>query len=129
MILPKRLPQFLEGAFLCIHGFGAATDATISEYANFLRIRKAYDLIRYTDQKLSEIAASCAFSSIHYFSRVFRRYVGMSPSQVRDRDRSTLDTDIRLHGQFQYRYYSSLGQFAPDGKINELAKQGSHSPN
>ena len=86
--------------------FKATTGATISEYANFLRVRKAYDLVCYTDQKLSEIAVSCGFSSIHYFSRVFHKYVGMAPSQMRDRDRSTLDTDIRLHGTFHYRYYS-----------------------
>lgn len=86
--------------------FKATTGATIGEYANFLRVRKAYDLVCYTDQKLSEIAVSCGFSSIHYFSRVFHKYVGMAPSQMRDRDRSTLDTDIRLHGTFHYRYYS-----------------------
>ena len=86
--------------------FKTTPGTTISEYANFLRVRKAYDLICYTDQKLSEIAVSCGFSSIHYFSRVFHKYVGMAPSQMRDRDRNTLDTDIRLHGTFHYRYYS-----------------------
>lgn len=86
--------------------FKTATGYTIGEYGNFLRVRKAYDLVCCTDQKLSEIAGSCGFSSIHYFSRVFRKYVGMAPSQVRDRDRNTLNTDIRLHGTFRYRYYT-----------------------
>ena len=86
--------------------FKSAAGCTISEYSNFLKIRKAYDLVCCTDQKLSEIAANCGFSSIHYFSRVFHKYVGMPPSQVRDRDRSNLNVDIRLHGTFRYRYYT-----------------------
>lgn len=85
--------------------FKAACGVTINEYGNFLRIRKSYDLVRNSNQKLSEIAISCGFSSIHYFSRVFRKYVGVPPSQVRDRDRDSLNTDIRLHGTFRYRYY------------------------
>ena len=85
--------------------FRNAAGCTISEYANFLRIRKAYDLLCYTDQKLSEISLNCGFASIHYFSRVFRKYVGMPPSQVRDHDRNNLNTDIQLHGKFRYRYY------------------------
>ena len=86
--------------------FKAAAGITISEYVNFLKIRKAYDLVCYSDQKLTEIAVNCGFSSIHYFSRIFHKYVGMAPSQVRDQDRNTLNTDIRLHGTFRYRYYS-----------------------
>lgn len=86
--------------------FKSATGFTISEYINFLKIRKAYELVCCTDQKLSEIAQSCGFTSIHYFSRVFHKCVGSAPSHVRDRDRNSLDTDIRLHGTFQYRYYT-----------------------
>lgn len=85
--------------------FKTATGITISEYGNFLRIRKAYDLVCNTTEQFSDIATDCGFSSIHYFSKVFRKYVGMPPSQARDRDRNCLNTDIRLHGTFRYRYY------------------------
>lgn len=86
--------------------FKEATGYTIIEYRNFLRIRKAYDMVRYTDQTLSDIAVSCGFSSIHYFSRVFHKYAGISPSQARDHDRNSLNMDMRTHGSFQYRYFS-----------------------
>ncbi len=86
--------------------FKNATGYTISEYTNFLRIRKAYDLICCTDKKLSEISLTCGFSSIHYFSRTFRKITGLSPSQARDQDRNSIYTDIRLHGTFHYRYFT-----------------------
>lgn len=86
--------------------FKSSTGFTISEYVNFLKIRKAYDLVCCTDQKLTEVAQSCGFTSIHYFSKVFHKFVGSAPSHVRDHDRNSLDTDIRLYGTFQYRYYT-----------------------
>ncbi len=85
--------------------FKEATDFTIVGYLNFLRISKAYDLVRYSDRKISDISAACGFSSIHYFSRVFHKITGQTPSEVHDKDKNALNTDIRLHGQFQYRYY------------------------
>ena len=87
--------------------FKDATGYTIIEYRNFLRIRKAYDIVRSTNQALSDISVSCGFSSIHYFSRLFRKYVGIPPSQVRDQDRNMLNIDMQSHAKFQYRYYSS----------------------
>lgn len=86
--------------------FRGATGITIIEYINFLRIRKSYDMLCCTDKKISEISTDCGFSSVHYFSRTFHKIVGMSPSQARDQDRSSIYTDIRLHGTFQYRYFS-----------------------
>ena len=66
------------------------------------------------EPSLSEFLLLCGFSSIHYFSRTFHRYVGKSPSEIRDRDRTLLDKDIRLHGTFHYRYYTSMDE--PDQK-------------
>ena len=87
--------------------FKQATGLTINEYGNFLRIRKAYDMVCCTNSKLTEIAELCGFSSIHYFSRVFHKFVGIAPSQARDKERNKINTDIQLHGTFRYRYYAS----------------------
>lgn len=86
--------------------FRNATSTTINEYINFLRVKKAYDLICCTEKTISEISLECGFSSIHYFSRTFHKIVGMSPSHTRDLDRNAIYTDIRLHGTFRWRYYS-----------------------
>ena len=86
--------------------FKRASGYTINEYINCLRISKAYDLVCFTNNRLTEIGAQCGFSSIHYFSRTFHRIVGMTPTQTRNHEENSLNTDIRLHGTFRYRYYS-----------------------
>ena len=47
------------------------------------RIEKAKELLQYTDLTVGEIAATVGFADALYFSRVFRRHTGMSPSVFR----------------------------------------------
>ncbi len=96
---------------------------TINEYINYLRISKAYDMVCYTNNKLTEIAAQCGFTSIHYFSRTFRRIVGITPTQARDQEQNTLYTDQRLHGTFHYRYYCPGGITVPPELSDSEAKE------
>ncbi len=51
------------------------------DYINLLRVNKAASLLN--DQKLniSEIAAEVGFNDTNYFSRVFKKYQAMSPTQ------------------------------------------------
>lgn len=46
-----------------------------------LKINEAKRLIRETDCSLTEISESLGFSSIHYFSRTFKKIAGKSPRQ------------------------------------------------
>lgn len=94
--------------------FKKASGYTINEYINCLRISKAYDLVCCTNNRLTEIATQCGFSSIHYFSRTFHRIVGMAPTQARDHEQNSINTDIRLHGTFRYRYYSKVAPEAQE---------------
>lgn len=108
--------------------FKQSSGFTISEYINYLRIVKAYDLVCYTNLRLTEISAQCGFSSIHYFSRMFHRIVGMTPTQARDQEQNFLYTDARLHGAFSYRYFSKgsgsgTGHNSPEA--NSEQKDGS----
>ena len=52
---------------------------TVSE----LRVRRAVLLLTTTDLPVSEIGFKCGFSSAQNFSRVFRKYQSVSPSQYR----------------------------------------------
>lgn len=45
-----------------------------------LKIKEAKRLIRETDMSITEISESLGFSSIHYFSRIFKNITGVSPS-------------------------------------------------
>ena len=44
------------------------------------RIEKAITLLKYQNASITETAELCGFSSIHYFSRKFKKKTGLSPS-------------------------------------------------
>lgn len=48
-----------------------------------LRIQKAKELLHATDESITSIAAQTGFEDSAYFSRVFRKYMGMSPQKYR----------------------------------------------
>ncbi|MFO7671464.1 MAG: AraC family transcriptional regulator [Bacteroidales bacterium] len=53
------------------------------QYHLNLKIQKAKELLIYTDQSVKEIASNLGFQSIHYFSRIFKKKTGHSPSEIR----------------------------------------------
>ncbi len=63
--------------------FGQATGQTFKEYLTELRIRKAKELLRMTTQRSAEISYQVGYSDPHYFSYVFRKNTGLSPTQFR----------------------------------------------
>src|ERR1700683_590354 len=63
--------------------FSAISGETLNNFTNRLRLEKAARLLRYSDQKLTNIAMECGFSSSATFSRAFRSGYGTSPSQFR----------------------------------------------
>jgi AraC family transcriptional regulator len=63
--------------------FGAVSGETLNNFTNRLRLEKAARLLRYSGQKLTDIALQCGFSSSATFSRAFRAGYGTSPSDFR----------------------------------------------
>jgi AraC family L-rhamnose operon regulatory protein RhaS len=60
------------------------TNMTPSHYLNYLRVRKAERLLKERgDMSVLEIALECGFSSSQYFSSIFKRYTGKTPSSCR----------------------------------------------
>ena len=56
----------------------------ISEHIRHLRIARAQTLlIEHQEMRISEISAVCGFPDYNYFSTVFKRISGMTPSQFR----------------------------------------------
>lgn len=68
--------------------FKAATRMSPQEYLLDLRIRKACELLRDTDLSIAIIALSVSYEDTLYFSRLFKRKRGVSPSQYRAKYRS-----------------------------------------
>lgn len=63
--------------------FKELTARTVTEYINTLRINKSEYLLRNTVLNISEIALSSGFKDIYYFSRAFKKYKHISPSELR----------------------------------------------
>lgn len=63
--------------------FKEATGQTIREYQRMLRLARACKLLKETDRTITEIAQMTGFSEVFYFSKVFRKERGCSPSEYR----------------------------------------------
>ncbi len=68
--------------YLC-RVFRTVTGHTPVDYLNYYRVECSAELLRGTDESITEIALSCGFSDPGYFSRTFRRHKGCSPSEYR----------------------------------------------
>ena len=69
-------------SYLCV-AFKKNTQITVNDCLNMIRIRRAAELIAYSDNDLTQIAAMCGFSSVSHFNRVFLKHVGTTPGQCR----------------------------------------------
>jgi AraC family transcriptional regulator len=63
--------------------FQAATGTTPHRYLLQLRVSRAQELMRRASLSLIDIAAHCGFSSHAHMSKVFRQFLGVSPSTYR----------------------------------------------
>ena len=64
--------------------FSAELHVSPTEYIANLRLERAKSmLISRTDHDISKIAYECGYSSVYYFSSVFRNKVGFSPTRYR----------------------------------------------
>ncbi len=70
--------------------FKKATGMTLTEYVSRVRVEKAKTLLRDPSLRISEVVYSAGFGSIPRFNSVFKRYVGMPPTEYRTTLRSQL---------------------------------------
>lgn len=61
--------------------FHKSTGFTILNYLNMLRINKAKEIIETTPLKFSEIGYLVGLNNQYYFSKLFKKYTGMTPTQ------------------------------------------------
>ena len=61
------------------------TGRTFSELLTEIRMERAASLLSETDRKTYEISARCGFANTTYFSTVFKRVYGMTPTEYRKR--------------------------------------------
>jgi len=63
--------------------FKSRTGESVFDWIREMRINKAKTHLLEPGLSLTEIAGRCGFNSLSFFSRTFRRYAGMSPSDYR----------------------------------------------
>lgn len=65
---------------------------TISTYINNMRIRNAVYFLQNTDQKIFDIAFKVGYKDQYYFSKIFKKIMGLSPLAFRNK----LSSDYRM---------------------------------
>jgi two-component system response regulator YesN len=64
--------------------FKAQTGETVLDYVTKSRLEKAKKLLGTTDLKIYDISCQVGYQDTKYFSRLFKQWMGQSPSQYRD---------------------------------------------
>ncbi len=68
--------------------FKAVTGFTLTDYIQMTRVRNVQAMLVNSDIAVAQAAIACGFSSFSQFNRVFRKHVGMSPSEYRRENRA-----------------------------------------
>ncbi|MCR5665150.1 MAG: helix-turn-helix domain-containing protein [Oscillospiraceae bacterium] len=65
--------------------FKAETGMTLTDFILNEKTEEAKRLLRYSDKSLAAISAYLGFSSHGHFSRVFKKYAGLTPNEYREK--------------------------------------------
>lgn len=57
------------------------------DYLNEIRIEKAKELLKNVRYKTYEVAEAVGISDAHYFSKLFKKYVGLTPTEYKDSEK------------------------------------------
>lgn len=66
--------------------FSSSTGHSPLNYFNMLKVKKACELLDTTDMKITQISGKVGIDDPLYFSRIFKKIVGISPKQYREKD-------------------------------------------
>ncbi len=65
------------------HRFSEVTGFSVTDYIQMTRVRNVQALLVNTRIPITEVTEPCGFNCFSQFNRVFRKHIGMSPSQYR----------------------------------------------
>lgn len=68
--------------------FKRETGSTLTDYVNQKRIDFAIYLLNATNMQIQTIAQHCGMPDVNYFTRIFKRIIGITPSQYRRHTRA-----------------------------------------
>ena len=64
--------------------FKKETGTTLTEYVNRKRIEHAIFLLNTTNLKIQAIAQACGIPDVNYFTKIFKKQIGITPKDYRD---------------------------------------------
>lgn len=73
---------FISETYLC-RLFNAELGISPLNHINNMRIQESMVLLKTTNESVSTIAMHLGFSSINYFSRIFKKFTGLTPQEYR----------------------------------------------
>lgn len=65
--------------------FKKETGETLTEFVNKRRVKLAKNLLKTTNLQIQTIAQHCGILDVHYFSKIFKKYEGLTPKAFRDK--------------------------------------------
>ncbi|WP_243150810.1 helix-turn-helix domain-containing protein [Clostridium caseinilyticum] len=57
------------------------TGKTTTEYINEVRLKRSIKLLKDGNMNITEISINCGFNDVNYFSRLFKKSYGVSPTK------------------------------------------------
>ncbi|MCM0649625.1 response regulator [Clostridium swellfunianum] len=81
--LEKTAAKFNLSSYYFSRSFKEVLGFNFSDYINMLRIRKAKELLKGDSLSIKEICYSVGYSDPNYFSKVFKKYEGVTPSEFK----------------------------------------------
>lgn len=69
---------------------------SVNNYLIKARIGQAKELLRFSDLSIEQIGFECGIGNANYFSKVFKRWEGMSPGSFRKKERSQENSELEL---------------------------------
>ena len=84
----SKLADFeYKGDMYKVKTFKEITKMTPMQYIVSLRITNAMNLLDNTNYSISRIASAVGYDNALYFSRLFHKHTGLSPSEYKNRER------------------------------------------
>jgi len=73
--------QVFVSSYYLSHLFRDELNMTFSDYVNKVRMDAAINLMKETKMTIQEISEQCGFSDSGYFTRIFKKYHGITPKK------------------------------------------------
>lgn len=87
--LPVLLKQFSVNKNTLNDAFNKEVDMSCMMYLERLRVSFAKKLLQYESYPISEVSVMCGYQDTNYFSRVFKKHMGMTPTEFLKNFRET----------------------------------------